>query len=98
MTISAVVSHCVYANTSDVRTKFSGGSTTVHPYDNTEYEPIELGASIFVKANKNLLRATREFNLSVYGFEDEVGALGIWDGKQFLHTVRDLHAKSTLPF
>ena len=98
MTISAVVSHCVYANTSDVRTKFSGGSTTVHPYDNTEYEPIELGASIFVKANKNLLRATREFNLSVYGFEDEVGALGIWDGEQFLYTVRDLHAKSTLPF
>lgn len=37
--------------------------------------------------NKNLQRATREFNLSLYGFEDEDGALGIWDGEQFLYTV-----------
>ena len=37
--------------------------------------------------NKNLQRATREFNLSLYGFEDEDGAFGIWDGEQFLYTV-----------
>jgi prenylcysteine oxidase/farnesylcysteine lyase len=48
---------------------------------------VELGASIFVNANKNLQRATREFDLSLYGFEDEDGALGIWDGEQFLYTV-----------
>jgi prenylcysteine oxidase/farnesylcysteine lyase len=48
---------------------------------------VELGASIFVDVNKNLQRATREFDLPRYGFEDQDGALGIWDGEQFLYTV-----------
>jgi prenylcysteine oxidase/farnesylcysteine lyase len=63
------------------------GSTTVHPYNNTAYEPVELGASIFVGVNKNLWRATNEFNLSFYGFEDEDGDMAIWDGEQILLTV-----------
>lgn len=70
-----------------LRAKFYGGSTTVHPYNDSAYEPVELGASIFVDVNKNLMRAAREFNLSLYGFEDEDGDLGIWDGEQFLYTV-----------
>src|SRR5882762_6412770 len=49
------------------------GSTTVHPYNDTAYEPVELGASIFVGVNKNMFRATKEFNLSLYWFEDEDG-------------------------
>lgn len=63
------------------------GSTTVYPYNNTAYEPVELGASIFVRVNKNMWRATKEFNFSRYGFEDEDGDMAIWDGEQILFTV-----------
>ncbi len=87
MTILAVVSYDVHASTTEHHAKFSGGSITVYPYNNTAYEPVELGASIFVGVNKNLKRATHEFNLSVYGFEDEAGDLGIWDGEQFVFRV-----------
>ncbi|KAI0252652.1 FAD/NAD(P)-binding domain-containing protein [Lactifluus subvellereus] len=69
------------------RNDYIGGrSTTVYPYNDTTYEPVELGASIFVDVNKNMQRAVGEFNLSLYGFEDEDGAMGIWDGEQFLYT------------
>ncbi|KAI9445486.1 FAD/NAD-P-binding domain-containing protein [Lactarius indigo] len=69
------------------RNDYIGGrSTTVYPYNDTAYEPVELGASIFVDVNKNLQRATREFDLSLYGFEDDDGDMGIWDGEQFLYT------------
>jgi prenylcysteine oxidase/farnesylcysteine lyase len=66
--------------------KFFKGSTTVHPYNNTAYEPEELGASIFVEVNKNLWRAVKEFDLSLKdpGFQDQA----IWDGEQILLTVR----------
>lgn len=87
MTTLEVVSYCFHASNSGLRAKCSGGSTTVYPYNNTVYEPVELGASIFVDLNKNLQRATREFKLSLVGFEDEDGDLGIWDGEQFLYTV-----------
>jgi len=42
------------------------GSTTVYPYNDAAYEPLELGAFIFVEANMNLQRAVHEFNLSLY--------------------------------
>ncbi|KAI0073842.1 hypothetical protein K474DRAFT_1666124 [Panus rudis PR-1116 ss-1] len=48
---------------------------------------MELGASIFVKPNKNMWRATEEFGLERYDFEDEDGSTGIWDGSQFVLTV-----------
>lgn len=44
---------------------------------------MELGASIFVKANKNLWRATEEFNLSLADFGSEDSEMGIWDGAKF---------------
>ena len=64
---------------------FFEGSTTVHPYNNTAYSPVELGASIFVKVNKNLRRAANEFNLSV----DSIGDMDlvIWDGEEIVYTV-----------
>ena len=65
------------------------GSTIVYPYnDTTNMKPIELGASIFVRANKNLWRASDEFNLTRLDFEDEDSDMGIWDGQDFLLTVR----------
>ncbi|THH01023.1 hypothetical protein EW026_g1609 [Hermanssonia centrifuga] len=62
-----------------------GRSTTVYPYDDPSLEPIELGASIFVKANKNLWRASEEFGFDRKDF-DEDDSMGIWDGEQFLLT------------
>ncbi|GAA5837448.1 hypothetical protein JCM3766R1_000446 [Sporobolomyces carnicolor] len=48
--------------------------------------PIELGASIFVAANKNLAKAVREFNLTTtgYGRDDDEDDVGIWDGERFV--------------
>lgn len=60
------------------------GSTVVYPHDDPELEPMELGASIFVKVNKNLWRATEEFGLERYDFDDEDASLGVWDGSEFV--------------
>ena len=72
------------------------GSTVVTPYD--DLTPIELGASVFVKANKNMWRAVDEFGLERTGFDDEKEVMGIWDGEQFPLTVRPgLHAVTFAP-
>lgn len=61
------------------------GSTVVYPYSNSSLPPLELGASIFVSANKNLWRAAEEFNLTREdNVEDDVG---IWDGDKLLLSV-----------
>ncbi|KAI0050817.1 FAD/NAD(P)-binding domain-containing protein [Auriscalpium vulgare] len=66
---------------------FIGGrSTTVHPYGDSSFEAIELGASIFVDINKNMWRASDEFNLTRYYLGDDMSSLGLWDGKDFLFT------------
>jgi prenylcysteine oxidase / farnesylcysteine lyase len=66
------------------------GSTVVYPYNDTSLKPAELGASIFIDANKNLIRAAQEFNLDVISFEDGDEQLGVWDGSNILVTVRIL--------
>ena len=87
MTTLEAVSHIIYLCNRSFGLNVPQGSTTVYPYNNTAYEPVELGASIFVGVNKNLWRATKEFNLSHYGFEDEDGGITIWDGEQVLFSV-----------
>ncbi|KAH8831889.1 Prenylcysteine lyase-domain-containing protein [Flagelloscypha sp. PMI_526] len=60
-----------------------GRSTVVHPYNDPSYRPVELGASIFIEANKNLWRAADEFGLT-RGPNDqntEPYEVGVWDGK-----------------
>ena len=59
------------------------GSTVVYPYDSKNNSAVELGASIFVKANKNMMRAAKEFNLTLNKFADDDDLLGIWDGERF---------------
>ncbi|KAF9015454.1 Prenylcysteine lyase-domain-containing protein [Cyathus striatus] len=67
------------------REEYIGGrSTIVYPYGNTSLPELELGASIFVQANKNLWRASEEFNLTRRDFRGEDYAAGIWDGEQLL--------------
>lgn len=69
------------------RNDYIGGrSTVVYPYNDTELEPIELGASIFVRINKNLWRATEEFGLERISFGDDGDVMGLWDGKDVILT------------
>ncbi|KAF9458739.1 Prenylcysteine lyase-domain-containing protein [Collybia nuda] len=65
-----------------------GRSTVVYPYDNSSLPPLELGASIFVEANKNLWRASDEFNLTRNAFE-EGGETGVWDGEKLILSIGD---------
>ena len=63
------------------------GSTVVYPYGNESLTPVEIGAFIFVKANKNLWRATEEFNLTRRDFKDLNYEIGIWDGEAIVISV-----------
>ncbi|KAF5384742.1 hypothetical protein D9757_006250 [Collybiopsis confluens] len=70
----------VYEKTSHI----GGRTITVYPHENNTLDPVELGASIFIKANKNLWRAAQEFNLTLQDFKGEQSEIGIWDGEQLL--------------
>ncbi|KAL0950720.1 hypothetical protein HGRIS_007496 [Hohenbuehelia grisea] len=71
----------------DLESYIGGRSTTVYPYHDHSLPEIELGASIFVKVNKNMWRASEEFNLTRRDFHEEEGSMGIWDGQQLLFTI-----------
>jgi hypothetical protein len=62
------------------------GSTIAYPYDDDSNHPIELGASIFIAENRNLVRAASEFNLTMveYAGTKHDKEIGIWDGEQFI--------------
>lgn len=64
-----------------------GRSTIVYPYNDTTLPPVELGGSIFVKANKNMWRASEEFNLTRRNFDDPNSTMGVWDGSSMLFSV-----------
>ncbi|KAJ5683933.1 Prenylcysteine oxidase [Penicillium maclennaniae] len=76
------------------RTSYVGGrSTTVNVFDHPAY-PIELGASIFVEVNHNLVNASRDLGLNVrsadHGRPQETEeSIGIWDGKKFVFTLKN---------
>lgn len=59
--------------------------------------PIELGASIFVQVNHNLVNATRDLGLSMNTANykrprEAADSIGIWDGKQFVFTLKDSYS------
>jgi len=65
----------------------------VDVYDDPD-SPVELGASIFVKVNRILVDAVKEFGLSTSAFEsidDDVpgASLSIWNGKDFVLTQQE---------
>ncbi|KAK9374308.1 Prenylcysteine lyase-domain-containing protein [Lipomyces chichibuensis] len=70
-----------------------GRSTTINVHDDPRW-PVEVGASVFVKVNFNLVAAAREFELKVqsYGSRKVRGKdglaiedlFGIWDGRKFV--------------
>lgn len=59
----------------------------VYPYYDDALPVQELGASIFVSVNKNLMRAVAEFNLTLIDLQDEDDDFGLWDGQQLVVTV-----------
>ncbi|KAI4136649.1 MAG: hypothetical protein L6R39_007682, partial [Caloplaca ligustica] len=76
------------------RNDYVGGrSITVNAYDDPDF-PVEVGASIFVKVNRNLVNAAESFGLPVRGMRAsrELGraeVLGVWDGDKFVFTQSD---------
>ena len=70
------------------RSSYIGGrSTTVNVHDDPT-EPVELGASIFVEVNKNLVSAASEFGLAIKGAEKNElpKTLGVYDGLYWVFT------------
>ncbi|KAE8214400.1 hypothetical protein CF327_g2215 [Tilletia walkeri] len=85
--------------------RLGGRSTTVAAFANAsealnaqaaaelppEYAPIELGASIFVGANRNMARAAKLFGLNTtqggIGLDDDDSGVGtsVWDGVNFVY-------------
>ena len=63
------------------------GSTIVQPYNDPTLEPVELGGSVFVSANKNMWRAVDEYGFERMKFENDEDVMGIWDGEKFVLTV-----------
>ncbi|WVQ94044.1 hypothetical protein IAU59_001122 [Kwoniella sp. CBS 9459] len=66
-----------------------GRSTVVYPHGDERLRWQELGGSIFVDANKNMMRAAKHFNLTVIDPSYGAAGLGVWDGTQFLFTTSD---------
>ena len=73
------------------RSDYVGGrSTTVNAY-NDPSEPVEIGASIFVQVNRNLVSATHELGLTIKPSDPSIQTpkkMGVWDGQNFVF-VRD---------
>lgn len=65
----------------------------VYPYGNKSLHWVELGASVFVDANRNMMRAAKEFNLNLTKFVDDGDDTGIWDGSKFVLEVRKEHKR-----
>lgn len=71
------------------RSSYIGGrAATVDVFDDPAY-PVELGASIFVKVNYNLVNASRDLGLMMQTAErhrapDSSESIGIWDGDRFV--------------
>lgn len=73
-----------------------GRSTVVKPWlddpavwgsgkdDDDGEDPVELGASIFIAANENMMKASRVFNLTLKSNDGEQGGMSVWDGEQFV--------------
>lgn len=88
--LSKYAGHCNRLNiTIYERSSYIGGrSTTVNVFDSPS-EPVELGASIFVKVNQNLVDAVKAFGLSTRAFSREEEEydhdLGIYDGQEWVY-------------
>ena len=63
-----------------------GRSTTVNAFNHPS-EPVELGASIFVQVNRNLVTASNELGLTIKRSNSRIQTprrVGVWDGEKFV--------------
>ncbi|WWC85730.1 uncharacterized protein L201_000596 [Kwoniella dendrophila CBS 6074] len=66
---------------------YIGGRTTiVYPYNDTSLRPQEIGATLFVGSNKNMMKSVKFFNLTLVEPDINDARVGIWDGTRFLST------------
>ncbi|KAJ5095608.1 hypothetical protein NUU61_004964 [Penicillium alfredii] len=78
------------------RASYIGGrSTTVNAFDDPAL-PVELGASIFVQVNVNLVNASRDLGLTVRAADhtrpkEAAESIGIWDGSQFVFSLKNTY-------
>ncbi|KAJ5808499.1 Prenylcysteine oxidase [Penicillium riverlandense] len=76
------------------RNAYIGGrSTTVNAFNDPAH-PIELGASIFVQVNANLVNASRDLGLNMRSADyarprESSDSIGIWDGESFVFALKD---------
>ncbi|ORY25191.1 Prenylcysteine lyase-domain-containing protein [Naematelia encephala] len=66
-----------------------GRTTTVFPHGDERLRPVELGASIFIEANRHLYKAAKHFGLETGDPDFGESGLGIWDGHEFLFTTSE---------
>ncbi len=65
--------------------KVGGRATIIHPYHDSKYDPVEIGASIYISANLHLVRAIKQFNLiREYREIDDNHVSYLYDGKTIL--------------
>ncbi|PKS07160.1 hypothetical protein jhhlp_005760 [Lomentospora prolificans] len=70
-----------------------GRARTVNAYDDP-LQPVEQGASIFIRVNTILYDATQEFGLPLVGDDNGVEeTLVIWDGENFRYEQKDSSSK-----
>ena len=75
----------LYVDVFERSERVGGRAMAIHPLNDTTFDPVEAGASIFADANYNLQHAAEEFRLSSVSSKDLLSdTLGVWDGKQFV--------------
>jgi prenylcysteine oxidase/farnesylcysteine lyase len=74
------------------RSDYIGGRSTTVPVPSADEDDVyaELGATIFVKANRNLWKAAGRFNLTLQeghggGSTEEKGGVAVYDGETFVY-------------
>ncbi|WVQ64724.1 uncharacterized protein L199_002891 [Kwoniella botswanensis] len=61
-----------------------GRTTTIHPHSDPRLRAQELGGSIFVESNRNMMKGVDYFNLTLINPDMAESGIGIWDGEKFL--------------
>lgn len=64
--------------------RIGGRAMTIHPFNDTALDAIEIGASIFASSNRNMHRAVKEFGLRTDEGGMLKGSVAIWDGSKFV--------------
>lgn len=71
--------------------RVGGRTTVIYPYNDSKYDPVEIGASIFIPENFHLTHAVEQFKLSLkYRDVDDNHVTYLYDGEKILADMDDL--------